>query len=514
MMIRLKRGLLVFLCFLLSWTGFLTNYTVSAFSVIGIPIYPEPNPWPSLPSSLPVSLPEQNLDENYGIIGSLLRDSSVSNKEIKAYIGEQQLLVFEQRYTIRNYSSSTAKDVELKILLLPEELPEYQFVFEERIWPEVNRFEIDAYGNRYAYVRSSSLEPGEEMLVTVAYNLASSSWEIDKSLLYNYDAPFNIDELSLMLQAELLIESDNHEIITKAYSIIGGETNPYRKAEMLFSWVNANLTYDEDPNYAHKGAYAALKTQRGVCTENAALLVAMMRATGIPARMVGGYLFQPEAKADRSMPLNGEQMAHAWVEFYLEGFGWVSCEPTYELIENGMRNVALKHFAAMPQWGHIAVCYGFGEGSNVSYSGFPNMLNSEMITTFQYGQRLMDNEIKIYLDDWESRILFPDQEPLLLGNGVTMVPMRRIFELLRATVNWDEEQKLIKAFRNERIVELHLNQPNIWVNGSQSSLLMAPFVSEETARTLVPLRAISEGLGAGVSWDALRRRILIVPPSN
>ena len=353
-------------------------------------------------------------------------------------------------------------------------------------------------------------------MVSVSYNLVNTSWEVDKTALDTYVDPPQDPQAIAALYPEERIESDHPEIIALARSIIGDEENPYVRAELLYAWVNRNLTYDEDQRYAHQGAYAALLNRRGVCTEYAALLVALLRASGIPARLVGGYYFEETAKDDHDAELVGGVTAHTWAEFYLEGYGWIPCEPTYEYIESEIYDYSQKYFAALPHWGHVVASYGLGRMGfdrqfDVTYSGYRDMLSGMISPKFQHGQRLMDEEIKVFLGSLHQRIVFGDQQPTILATGVTMVPMRRIYEILGATVVWDEEQQKITALHRDNVLELEIGVATLWLNGDPREIAEAPLIDPLTSRTLVPLRAVSEGLGSEVVWDAVQRSILIVP---
>lgn len=69
------------------------------------------------------------------------------------------------------------------------------------------------------------------------------------------------------------------------------------------------------------------QTRRGFCEHYAAAFVVLMRAAGIPARVVGGY------QGGEFNPLDGylvvrQSDAHAWAEVWLEGKGWIRVDPT------------------------------------------------------------------------------------------------------------------------------------------------------------------------------------------
>ena len=123
----------------------------------------------------------------------------------------------------------------------------------------------------------------------------------------------------------------------------------------------------------------------------------------------------------------------------------------------------------------------------------------------------MDQEIKVFLGGWDSRVSFAEQLPVLTSAGVTMVPLRRIYELLGAEVTWDAVNERVVAKYGDNTVELKIGEPFIIVNGEVKELGLAPYIDATTSRTLVPLRAVSEGLGAKVSWEESIRSILIEP---
>lgn len=98
-----------------------------------------------------------------------------------------------------------------------------------------------------------------------------------------------------------------------------------------------------------------------------------------------------------------------------------------------------------------------------------------------------------------SPMTFTDQPPIVRA-GRIYVPMRAIFERLGATVVYDNGT--INATRAGRRVQLQIGSPVATVAGQQVQLDAPPF--EVAARTLVPLRFVSQALGARVSWDQSR----------
>ncbi|MCX7569510.1 stalk domain-containing protein [Tumebacillus sp. DT12] len=109
---------------------------------------------------------------------------------------------------------------------------------------------------------------------------------------------------------------------------------------------------------------------------------------------------------------------------------------------------------------------------------------------------LLDYEVQTY-----------DQPPLLV-EGTTLVPMRGIFESLGAEVKWDGINQKVIATKRNTTVELQIGVQTAIVNGISLTLAEKPQLVN--GRTLVPLRFVSEALGAEVEWDGETRVVWIV----
>lgn len=96
--------------------------------------------------------------------------------------------------------------------------------------------------------------------------------------------------------------------------------------------------------------------------------------------------------------------------------------------------------------------------------------------------------------------------PAQIINDRTMVPMRKIFESLGATVNWVEQQQGIVAIKDNKIIVMKIGSDLMVVtdvmagNEEKITLDVPPQIVD--SRTLVPVRAISESLGVKVDWVA------------
>jgi hypothetical protein len=115
------------------------------------------------------------------------------------------------------------------------------------------------------------------------------------------------------LTPEFNIESDAPEIIKKAQEISGNEKDPVSVARRLLWWVYVNL--EKKPTFAVPSALETLRTKVGDCNEHATLLTALLRASGIPARLSIGLVYTRE-----------KFYYHAWTEAYVGT--WISMDAT------------------------------------------------------------------------------------------------------------------------------------------------------------------------------------------
>ena len=91
-----------------------------------------------------------------------------------------------------------------------------------------------------------------------------------------------------------------------------------------------------------------------------------------------------------------------------------------------------------------------------------------------------------------------DVQPQLINNR-TMVPLRAIFEALGATVDWNDATQTVTSTKGATTISLTINNPTMYVNGTSVALDSPACLVG--ARTLVPVRAISEAFGTKVEWD-------------
>lgn len=103
-------------------------------------------------------------------------------------------------------------------------------------------------------------------------------------------------------------------------------------------------------------------------------------------------------------------------------------------------------------------------------------------------------------------VQFPDMKPMMT-NGRVMVPVRGVFEHMNANVTWDNNTQAVTAMHNGTTIVLPVNARYATINDRQVEM-DAPAVVH-MGRTMVPLRFLSEALGANVEWVASSRTVEI-----
>ena len=113
-----------------------------------------------------------------------------------------------------------------------------------------------------------------------------------------------------------------------------------------------------------------------------------------------------------------------------------------------------------------------------------------------YGHAPHFDRIDVIVDNTP---IFFDSEPYINDNNRTMVPVRAIAEALGAEVEWDGARKAVTIAKNGRTVGLTIGNPIAQVNGVNEPMDTVAVLKSD--RTMVPVRFVSQFLGATVDWD-------------
>ena len=147
-------------------------------------------------------------------------------------------------------------------------------------------------------------------------NYVVSSCGIECFVNKDYALPFREKDRMLYkayTRADEIIPADNKEVLELLPKIIFQVKNPYRQAELVFDYFVDNYKILSKQRSAESDPLELIKKKRGDAYDFAVLYAALLRAAGVPCRVLSGIIINAD-KQTRN---------HWWNEFYIEGFGWI-----------------------------------------------------------------------------------------------------------------------------------------------------------------------------------------------
>jgi transglutaminase-like putative cysteine protease len=90
--------------------------------------------------------------------------------------------------------------------------------------------------------------------------------------------------------------------------------------------IHAEFIYDPKATKVTTQVADVLRERRGVCQDFAHLMISCLRALGLSARYVSGYVVNRASPEKRR--LAGADASHAWVSAHCPGLGWIDYDPT------------------------------------------------------------------------------------------------------------------------------------------------------------------------------------------
>ena len=157
-----------------------------------------------------------------------------------------------------------------------------------------------------------------------------------------------------------LPEGRNPRAVALAQSLRRQAADDATYARNVLDWFRGNgleYTFEPEPTGLEAVDSVLFDTKRGFCGHFASAYATMMRAVGVPARVVTGYL-GGEWNPVGSYLIVRQSDAHAWTEIWLDGVGWTRVDPTsvvaperllrgvYDVVADGTSvGISLRRFA-------------------------------------------------------------------------------------------------------------------------------------------------------------------------
>lgn len=201
----------------------------------------------------------------------------------------------------------------------------------------------------------------------------------DESRRLNLTLPADGNPQARTLAQQLFVQSDS---------------DPVRYMQALERWINqTDFRYTLSPPRLNNNRIDEFlfETKAGFCEHYSSSFTFMMRAAGIPARVVAGYQGGELSRGGNVWEVR-QKDAHAWTEVWLDGQGWVRVDPTAfvapERVQQGMDALTQAQGAAM---------FGDGAGAQISYQQY------QMLQTL----RRLSDQASYY---WQKDVVGYDQD--------------------------------------------------------------------------------------------------------
>jgi len=203
--------------------------------------------------------------------------------------------------------------------------------------PAVLTTELDYFGNHASFFTVQ--EPHHRMLVTARSELEitapeiptasdTAAWESLRERLRAYRTPDALSAFEMSFESPLVPVSGPFT----AYAAPSFEPGrPILEAVLeLTHRIHADFAYRPGATSVGTPVADVLETREGVCQDFAHVQLACLRALGLPARYVSGYLHTRAAPGVQR--LVGADASHAWVSVFCGEAGWLGLDPTNDLL--------------------------------------------------------------------------------------------------------------------------------------------------------------------------------------
>ena len=213
------------------------------------------------------------------------------------------------------------------------------------------------YGNRA--VRFEVPRSGAHLIV--GFDVLRRERGVDLRSATGKPAP---DRYRRWLKSDRLVQIDGR-VRGIAAEVTAGAKTPLEKARAIYAYVLSHMRYEKKGTGWGRGDIIwACDQKYGNCTDFHSLMIGLLRASGIPARFQIGFKVPPEGGT-----LPGY---HCWMDFYLDGVGWVPVDASEAWLHPDKRDYYFGH--------HDADRFALSLGRDIRFPG----MKGEPLNYFVY----------------------------------------------------------------------------------------------------------------------------------
>lgn len=247
------------------------------------------------------------------------------------------------KYRIRHrthYAYTDAVDLAYHVLHLAPRAAPFQHVERASIVadpaPQRTAEGTDYFGNGTLYL--SFAEPHAQLTVELDATVdvqypappeaaATPPWDDVREALRGAASPELVEAAEFVFESPLA--SATAEIAAYAEPSFPARRPMLEAVRDLTARIHRDFIFDPSATIVTTPLAQVMEQKRGVCQDFAHLEIAALRAMGLAARYVSGYIrtYRPDGPG-----LTGADASHAWVSVFCPGAGWIDIDPTNDLV--------------------------------------------------------------------------------------------------------------------------------------------------------------------------------------
>lgn len=274
-------------------------------------------------------------------IQPLMAKTLILDGELKSTIKVSQSLGFDIRDNLEMLSFRFAIPVDFKTETVIQKVSNLKVIFDPE--PSEISDNKDNFGNTFKVVTWRSINRDVRVNITFDVNMESILRKMEST------SPFPLTNLpgsvKMYLKETEMVQSTSPEIINLSKRLTQRAKTEYEAVRAILNYVADHVKYTYNP--PQYDALYTLRTGKGNCQNYAHLALALLRASGIPSRIVGGITLKEQMK----IPIGGGdhlvqsmgQGGHAWIEIYFPDSGWLSYDPQQSRQFTSSRHIKQTH---------------------------------------------------------------------------------------------------------------------------------------------------------------------------
>ena len=202
--------------------------------------------------------------------------------------------------------------------------------------PKRLRWLHDPFGNCVAvasFVGNADLLEFDSTIVLDHTPLNTPDFSIEdyaRSYPFTYGSD-EMPDLARLIERQFLDPDHVVDRWVRRFVHVGRETDTAKMLMTLTYAIREGFTYSRRLERGTQDPLTTLASGKGTCRDFAVLMIEAVRALGLAARFVSGYLHVGRVDGEEH---RGGGNTHAWVQVYLPGAGWVEFDPTNGIVGN------------------------------------------------------------------------------------------------------------------------------------------------------------------------------------